>query len=186
MKNLKTLQFALLISLFFSSTFTNAFADVVDTNASVIKWTGKKVTGKHYGKVSFKSGELELKDGKIVGGSFVADMTTITVDDLTGEWKQKFLGHMKSDDFFSTAKFQTAKVVIKKVDGNKITADLTIKGKTNSVTFNYSLKGKTFSGDFSFDRTKYDIKYNSGKFFESLGDKLIYDDVAMSFNVVLK
>lgn len=186
MKNLKALQLALFISLFFTSTFSNALADIVDTNASVIKWIGKKVTGKHYGKVSLKSGDLEIKDGKIVGGSFVADMTTITVDDLTGKWQQKFLGHMKSDDFFSTAKFQTAKILIKKVDGNKIMADLTIKGKTNPVTFNYNLKGKTFSGDFNFDRTKYDIKYNSGKFFESLGDKLIYDDVEMSFNVVLK
>jgi len=34
------------------------------------------------------------------------------------------------------------------------------------------------------DRTKWDIKYNSGKFFKNLGDKLIYDDFEIEVEVV--
>ena len=182
MRNLKFLQLTLLASLF----VVNAIAAEIDTAKSVLNWTGKKVTGKHYGKVSFKSGSIEEKDGKLAGGSFVVDMSTITVDDLTGEWAQKFLGHMNSGDFFMVEKYKTAKLVVTKVDGSKVTADLTIKDKTNPVTFEYKKEGNTFSGEFTFDRTNYDIKFRSGKFFESLGDKLIYDDVEMKFNVVLK
>ena len=29
----------------------------------------------------------------------------------------------------------------------------------------------------SFDRSKYDVRFRSGKFFENLGDKLILDDI---------
>ena len=38
-------------------------------------------------------------------------------------------------------------------------------------------------GDLVFDRTLYDIKFRSKKFFESLGDKLIYDDVKLSVEI---
>jgi hypothetical protein len=31
-----------------------------------------------------------------------------------------------------------------------------------------------------FDRSKYDVKYNSGSFFENLGDRLILDDIELS------
>ena len=182
MKKTSLLQLALLISLF----VVNAIAAEIDTSKSVLNWTGKKVTGKHFGKVSFQAGNVELKEGALVGGNFVVDMSTITVDDLTGEWSQKFLGHMQSGDFFMVDKFKTAKLVIKKVEGTKVTADLTIKDKTHPITFDYKKSGDTFSGEFTFNRTDYGIKYNSGKFFEALGDKLIYDDVEMQFNVVLK
>ncbi|MFN4197892.1 MAG: YceI family protein, partial [Flavobacterium sp.] len=33
---------------------------------------------------------------------------------------------------------------------------------------------------FKVDRTKYDIKYGSGSFFDNLGDKAIYDDFELT------
>ena len=33
----------------------------------------------------------------------------------------------------------------------------------------------------TFDRTKFDVKYRSGNFFQNLGDKLIYDDIDLAF-----
>jgi polyisoprenoid-binding protein YceI len=56
------------------------------------------------------------------------------------------------------------------------TADLTIKGITKPVTFDITVNGNTATTTFNVDRTKYDIKYASKSFFESIGDKAIYDE----------
>jgi hypothetical protein len=42
------------------------------------------------------------------------------------------------------------------------------------------------SGVATIDRTKYDIKYGSKSFFEGIGDKAIYDEFTLSFNVIAK
>ena len=34
-----------------------------------------------------------------------------------------------------------------------------------------------------FDRSKYNVKFRSGTFFENLGDKLIYDDIELEINL---
>ena len=57
-----------------------------------------------------------------------------------------------------------------------VTADLTIKGKTEPVKFELNVAGNTASAALKVNRTKYDIKYGSGSFFSDLGDKTISDD----------
>src|SRR5690606_6621253 len=104
------------------------------------------------------------------------------------EYRDKFLGHMKSADFFDVAKYPTAKLVTTKIDGNSVTANLTIKGKTHPVNFTYSKeKGENgaYTGDITFDRTKFDMIYGSGNFFKNLGDKMIHDKVQLNFKVYL-
>jgi hypothetical protein len=41
-------------------------------------------------------------------------------------------------------------------------------------------------GEITIDRTLYNIRYGSGKFFGNLGDKMIYDDFVLQFRLVLK
>lgn len=168
----------------------------VDTTASKVEWTGKKVTGAHNGTINVKSGSVMIDGKKIVGGEFVIDMTTIKDVDLTdAEYNKKLIGHLSSDDFFSIQKFGEAKLVVKTVKETapgkaEITGDLTIKGKTNPITFPAEVKWEgdkvMASGKMMIDRTKYDIKYNSGKFFQNLGDKLINDEFELSFNLSAK
>lgn len=165
---------------------SQAFAADIDTKASEFTWHGSKVSGKHYGKVFLKSGSVDMKDGKLTGGEFVADLKTFTVTDLEGEWATKFLTHMKSDDFFSVEKYPTAKLKIKSVKGNKVTADLTVKDKTNEVTFDVKEKGNAYSGQLEFDRTKFGMIYGSGDFFKNLGDKMIHNQVKIDFKFVVK
>jgi len=159
----------------------------VDTAASKLAWVGKKVTGQHNGTVKIKSGGLEVDGDKITGGSFVIDMTSIDVEDLSGEMKGKLMGHLRSDDFFSVDKYPTATFTITSVDKSDATnathfiaGDLTIKGKTNKVTFpaTVNMVGNKVNATakFDLDRTKWDIRYGSGSFFDGLGDKMIYDD----------
>lgn len=183
MKNLKTIALALVVAL--SSVSINAQTKKVDVKTSTVKWVGKKVTGEHSGTVNLKDGALVFKGKKLAGGTFTVDMTSINATDLSGEYQGKLNGHLKADDFFGTEKFPTAKLVFKTIgakatDVYTVTADLTIKGITKPVTFDITVKGNTATTAFKVDRTKYDIKYNSGNFFENLGDKTINDDFELT------
>jgi len=163
----------------------NAFAGV-DLAKSEFKWTGKKVAGPHNGVVPLKSATLVEEKGALTGGEFVIDMTKIDVQDLQGEWKGKLEGHLKSADFFEVDKYPTASLKVKSVKGATVAADLTIKGITKPVTFDVKKDGKAYTGQLVFDRTQFNVKYNSGSFFDvkALGDKLIDDKVVVDFKVV--
>ena len=162
----------------------------VDVSKSTINWKASKVTGTHTGTVGIKSGSLDIEKGKLKGGSFVVDMPSLIVTDLTGKGKENLEGHLKSDDFFSAAKFAEAKLVITKVTEMAmkgeyaVTADLTIKGITKPISFSTKTSENSATANIKIDRTKYDIQYRSGSFFENLGDKLIEDTFELDINLV--
>lgn len=180
---MKKMATALIASTLLTASALGADLDV---KKSVLNWKGTKVTGKHVGTLKFKSGSAKVEDGKLKGGEFVVDMNSLAVTDLTGEWADKFIGHMKSADFFEVSKHPTSKLVVKSVKGNTISGDLTIKGKTHPIKFAYEKNGDAYVGDFTFDRTKYDMIYNSGNFFKDLGDKVIHNEVVVNFKFYLK
>lgn len=186
MKNLRTIAIALVVTL--GTTVATAQTKKINVEKSTINWNAKKVTGEHSGTVNFKDGSLIFKAGKVAGGNFTVDMSTMTATDLSGDWKAKLDGHLKSEDFFNTDKFNTSTLVFKKIAAKAngvytVTADLTIKGITNPVTFDLSVKGNKASTVVKIDRTKYDIKYGSKSFFESIGDKAINDDFDLTVNL---
>jgi polyisoprenoid-binding protein YceI len=166
----------------------------IDVKKSSVKWIGKKMTGAHEGTVAIKSGTVNVEGKSPKKGMIEMDMTSITCTDITdAETNGQFIGHMKSDDFFSVAKNPTSKLDIKKInfkgkDDYELIADLTIKGIKQEITIPATIKtdGKTLTanGKAVVDRTKYDIRFRSGKFFENLGDKLIYDEFELEFNIV--
>ena len=182
------------LTVFLVSTF--AFSDEYSVNksASKVKWEAKKVTGKHDGTISFVNGSVKLNGNKISDGSFVIDMNTIVVTDITDPGtNKKLVGHLSSDDFFSVAKFPQSKLEIKNSelksgDNYRFVGDLTIKGITKPVEFdakvNVSSGKLTASGIITVNRTLYDIKYGSGSFFSGLGDKMIYDDFTLEFEFI--
>ena len=160
----------------------------IDATQSVIKWKGSKITGSnHFGKISAKSSEFTLENGKIVSGRLVLDMNSLTVEDIeTEKYATKFLNHMKSDDFFEVEKYPTTTLEITKVEGNQMSGRLTIKGITKPFTFPTQYKDGKYVGKATFDRTQFGVIYKSGNYFQDLGDKVINDDVEISFEIVLK
>lgn len=173
-----------------SFTNVNAQESKVEVKDSNIEWEGEKVTGSHEGTIDLKDGYFIMENDELKGGEFVMDMTSITVIDLEGEDKGKLEGHLKSDDFFGVNNHPTAKLVItsvaKKSNGTYgVVADLTIKEKTNSITFDLDMDKNSASTELTIDRSKYDVRYGSGSFFDNLGDKTIYDnfelDVELKF-----
>jgi polyisoprenoid-binding protein YceI len=167
----------------------------LDSALSKVEWVGTKVTGSHNGLVPVKEGTVEVDKGLVKSANVTVDLANMTNTDLSGEYQTKLLNHLKDDDFFSTNKYPTATIVIKsakpiKGKQHEFTGDLTIKGITKPVSFKGDVEeGKdtvSVKGNLVFDRTAYGIKYNSGKFFQSLGDKMINDEVKLNFTAVAK
>jgi polyisoprenoid-binding protein YceI len=162
-----------------------------DTSKTTLSWLGEKVTGQHTGTIKLQSGWLNFKDNKIVSGEFLIDMNSIK--ESTGNARLE--GHLKSDDFFSAEKFPTAKLVLTGSDSFEkgtaiVSGTLTIKGITNPVEFKSNSQKKDdglwFYSNISVDRTKYNIRYGSGSFFDNLGDKVIYDEFKLKVALFVK
>ncbi len=182
---------------FLSMSFINPVKESsykVDVQKSNIAWNGKKVAGQHSGNIKLSGGTLNLNDGKLSNGSFSINMNSITCTDLQGEWADKLVGHLKADDFFGVEKFPTSSFVITKVSPASagtvnISGNLTIKGITKAISFpaSMSMSGNTLTASakgVKVDRTKYDIRYGSKSFFDSIGDKAIDDEFTIDINLV--
>ena len=164
------------------------------TQQSLINWTGKKITGFHTGTIKLSDGNLEMENGKIVGGSFDIDTSSIAVTNIDDpKTNAQLEGHLLSDDFFAVDKFPIANFSIinaTAIEGNtwKIDGLLTIKGITHSLSFEAKVivleNTISASGEIIVDRTKYGIKFGSGNFFKAIGDNLIYNDFTLDLNLV--
>jgi len=170
-----------------ASFTTKTIMEKVSVKSSSITWVGKKVTGKHSGTIDLKDGFFEMENGSITGGEFVIDMSSIACTDLEGDSKGQLEGHLKSDDFFGVENHPTAKLVITNAvkDGNSytVTGDLTIKETTAPISFDLQQAGDNFTTTLTIDRSKYNVRYGSGSFFDNLGDKTIYDDFTLDINL---
>jgi polyisoprenoid-binding protein YceI len=180
-------------TVFATNTKGEKAAFEIDTKASKVYWTGKKVTGEHTGYVSVDNGKVWVENKNVVGAEVKMDMNSIVCTDLeAGEWNDKLVGHLKSDDFFSVEKFPVASLnftSVKKSTGGEysVVADMTIKGITKEISFPAKIKIENGTleakGTATLDRTKWNVQYGSGKFFEGLGDKMIYDNFEITFDI---
>ena len=189
-----TMKQTLLLLIMFTYAATGSFANAfnngdktINIEASKVEWLGKKVTGKHNGTIAIKAGSLSFENDQLTGGQVVIDMTSIKNLDLSGNMAGRLEGHLKSDDFFGVASHPEATLDISKVDYKEgqahITADLTIKGKTAPVMFSADISASNATAEIVIDRTLYDVRYGSGKFFDNLGDKMIDDNFTLTVNL---
>lgn len=181
-KNVFVLALALIVGVVASANTTvEEEKKEVNTETSTVTWKAYKVTGSHTGKVNLKSGALTFDEGKLTGGEFVVDMSSLIATDLEGEYKDKLEGHLKSDDFFGVEKNPTSSLVFTSVKASgknsyDVTGNLTIKGITKEISLDVSIYGSKATATMKVDRAQYDVRYGSGSFFDDLGDKTIYDE----------
>lgn len=177
---------------------TAATKFAVNTANTKLMWEGKKkVTGSsHSGTLNVSNGSIAVEDGVIKGGSFTIDMNSLTNTDMEGKQKANLEGHLKNGDFFDVEKFPTATFQITKTtklegDANAnhmIYGNLTLKDVTKEIGFkaDVDVSGKSLSVStptFNIDRTAWNVKYGSDKFFDDLKDKVISDDIALSIKL---
>ena len=171
----------------------------VDAKSSTVTWEGTKVTGAHNGDIAISNGMITVSDGLISAATVIIDMTTINTLDLDGGAKESLDGHLSSDDFFGVETYPTAQFELLKLNPLRggenganfsATGKVTIKGRTDEVTFpvkvDMSNGGARISGEMILDRSQFDVRFRSKSFFDAkkLGDKLIYNDFTIGFELV--
>lgn len=167
----------------------------VDVATSNVAWIGTKPVGQHNGDFKLASGEVAVENGTVVGGNFIIDINSIKDYDLEGEYNEKLVGHLKSEDFLHAEKHPTAKFEITKVEAlqndtaatHKISGNLTLRDSTKNVTFpakiNVTDTDLSAKATFNIDRTQWGLHYNSN---QSLGDKFIRPEVNLTLNINAK
>ena len=167
----------------------------VHIDKSELSWIGKELSTKiHTGSLNISNGIIQVGDDNSVSGNIKINMSTINVTDLQGRSKEMLEKHLRSADFFEVENYPEAQINFKSKSFNKLVnqisfeGDLTIKDITNPISFNATLIESSpylkANAILSFDRSKYDVRFRSGSFFENLGDKLILDDIDVNITLV--
>ena len=167
----------------------------VEISTSKLIWTGKEVSTKqHNGTLNIKKGQIKISDKGLISGDIEIEMSTINTTDLQGRGKERLDGHLKSPDFFDVKKHPVAFL---KFQGNekhfsdgklKFDGELTIKNISHPISFFSTIEnvnGKlSAKAEVTFDRSLYNVRFGSGKFFDNLGDRLIYDEIRIDVFIV--
>ncbi len=172
----------------------------VNTEESVIDWTGSKPTGKHTGTIKISEGEFAVKNDSVESGKFTLDMNSITVTDLeTGNGKEDLEGHLKglgkeetADHFFNVNKYPTGTFEITGITQEEgktmVEGNLTLKETTKNIKFPATITVTPdavtlVSDSFKIDRTLWKVNYSSKSIFDNLGDKYVDDEIEIKVNV---
>lgn len=175
----------------------------IDVPRSELKWQGFKPTGMHYGIVPISGGTIYVDGDLITGGTVNINMSGLQVQGLEGEMKDNLEGHLKGtvagkeEDFFNVNKFPTATFTIlgsTKLENDPlgthlINGDLKIKDISKPVSFKATVDLSTGSAlkataePFVIDRTEWDIRFKSKKFFEDLKDDFVNDEIKLELTI---
>ncbi len=176
----------------------------MSADESTVNWRGTKTLIENYedtGTLKIKSGVFAVESGIVSSGTIVFDMSSLEAASSSNSVAGigNLTKHLKSADFLDTVKFPTATFVLVKADpvggsdgGTFIfTGNLTLKGIAKEIQFPVHFAQNeagevVINGEFEINRTNWDIRYGSTKFFQGLGDKAISDMIQVKFEAVAK
>lgn len=191
---------AIILLLLASVTTFSQQKMALSVKESQIYWKGTNVVGGsgHEGRLSFSSGSLSLNEtDKFIGGSFEIDMNTIKNTDIKDEKGQRNIEeHLKSEDFFSVARFPKASFTITKIEPSivpnkySIQGIFTLKGISNPIMLTATIISTkdmiTAKADFILQRTRWGITYKTQSFLAAIKDDLISDEIPIKLDLVFK
>ncbi|HPK04590.1 MAG TPA: YceI family protein [Bacteroidales bacterium] len=175
---------------------------LADVDNSMIEWIGTKPTGQHNGVISLAKGYVSVENGKITGGEMIIDMSSIVNHDLTdSETNANLVGHLLSPDFFDVENYPEARFEFTSVSENEgvqtgenafthfVSGNLTMKDATRNVAFPVNIEirdgvVKAVTDNFIIDRSEWNVKYGSRKFFDNLKDNFIHDEISLKISFV--
>lgn len=170
-------------------------AFVVDPAGNQVTWTGYGVGKEHFGSIDITASDFIFVMGEVATGELTIDMTTIKTQDIENEEMAGNLdAHLKNDDFFAVEDYPEAVFMLDELeweggDNYEASGELTLKGETNEVAFPVTLTeegaGYRLVGTAVIDRTLYDVRFGSDKFFDNLGDATIKDEFDIDFDLLL-
>ena len=165
----------------------------------VVNWLGKRTVGnRHTGTLKVAGGELKVKEGRLLSGKVILDMTSVSVNNMKDPGAKADLeSHLKDSDFFDVKENPTGEFVFNEVlpsdtpDFNwVISGDLMLKKKTNHVNIPVKMtitddELTAESANFVINRTKWGINFQSGML-GTVKDKIIEDIVPLSLTITAK
>lgn len=163
----------------------------VDTEMSVVRWTGRNLFNHHRGTLKLSGGRLEIDGSTLRSAGFTLDMNSIACEDLTDpEMNAMLIRHLRDDDFFAVDRFPTAEFVCDHADplpgctpglpNFTLNGSLTLRGVTQPLSFPGVIAAAdddhvTGQAQFEFDRTQFGASYGSGRLFAFLGKHVVND-----------
>ena len=171
----------------------------VDTETSVVRWTGRNLFNFHHGTLRLSEGLLDLNHGALVSARFVLDMNSIACDDLADStYNALLIRHLRDDDFFAVDRFPTAECVLSAADpldgsspgtpNYRMRGMLTVRGVAQALDIAAVIapadaQHLTGQAQFEFDRTAFGSQYGSGRLFAFLGKHVVNDHVHVHVKV---
>ncbi len=172
----------------------------VDTQESVIRWTGRNLFNHHSGTVRLAGGEIVIRDGQLASARFTIAMTSIACEDLTDSaLNAMLLAHLRTTDFFDTAHHPTAEFVATAAepiapctDGTPnylLRGTFTLRGITHPLEFPVLIAARddgrhlTGQGVLTLARTASGSHYGSGKLFRYLGRHVVNDHIHLHVKI---
>jgi polyisoprenoid-binding protein YceI len=172
----------------------------LDTEKSVVEWTGRNINNRHYGRITISGGEVVLADGLPVSGRFVLEMDSMANLDIQDEgWRGMLHRHLKAEDFFDVERYPTAvfelngaSAIAGATPGTpnvEISGKLTVKGTTLPLCFPAMVAAQEdgtlkAQAAIDFDRTLWGVCYGSGRLYERLGMHLVNDLISVELFIV--
>jgi polyisoprenoid-binding protein YceI len=175
---------------------------IVDTSASVIRFTGHGVGKNHPGRFRLSDGKVTVNGNQITGGEFTINIRSLEVDEEGEMFQQKLKPHLLSGDFFDADRFGTGKFVITSVTpyehdskdtsivegaNSRVSGNFTLKEDTKNISFparidldENQIKAK---GNFDIDRRQWQMNYGNDK---TLGDKFSSETVNIQLDLTAR
>ena len=176
-----------------TQTVLNGAIAIAPSNAD-FNWMATKTGGSHNGALKANWIKAVFENNNLVAAAAEINMASISVLDITdAEENGKLVGHLNSPDFFNTASFQTAMIEfpVWKNENDQFIGEgkLIIKGIAQPVTClvrrETNGSNNMLVGEFTFDRTKFDIKYKSKSILGDAADFFIDDIVRIKFKMTV-
>jgi polyisoprenoid-binding protein YceI len=170
----------------------------LDTERSVIYWTGRNLVNHHTGKLAVTGGYLEASENGLTAAVVTTHFETLECTDIPDQKMNKvLLDHLKAADFFLASEFPEASFVlsdIEAIEGStpgrpncRVKGDLNLRGVSRNVefeaVFDQGPEQWVVQASLEIDRTRWNSRYGSGRFFEALGKHLVNDYISLQIQL---
>ena len=172
----------------------------IDTENSVIRWTGRNLFNFHHGTLKLAYGHIDVVENRIIGAEIPVDMTSLECSDLTDSALNAMLiAHLRSTDFFDAESHPQAMFtfvnahelagVTAGMANYRIQGQFTLRGHSHDIQFPALIAEKSASvwiaqATLDLDRTLWGANYGSGKMFARLGQHVVNDLIHLHLKIV--
>ena len=174
----------------------------IDTETSLVRWTGRNLFNHHHGTIKLATGNIEVQNGVLQSARFTLDMNSIACEDLVDTaYNAMLIHHLRDDDFFAVDRFPTAEFICDHADplpsctpgtpNYTLHGTITLRGVTQPLAFPAVIAAAdtdhlTGQAQFELDRTQFGSHYGSGRLFAFLGKHVVNDHVHLHIKLHAK